>query len=139
MGKRNIRKPIVEYDIVDGKEKVLHYFGCARDVFEYYANADPPQYIWLARIYDACTGLAKWAKKHRFRYATPDEIAVMSKAIQKMEEKPVEIKDEEITPNFDDWLQPIEFIPPPDKFDSPPLSEDTLSPFERMLQKKRGE
>lgn len=136
--KKDLRKPIIEYELVDGQEKILHYFATATEVTKYYKQADPPLNIWQSLISLCCNGKVKWAKKHRFRFASPEEVAAMAASLKIIEITKREVEAiEKNKPIVDDLPeQEPEEIP---AITEKPVSDDGLTPFERMLQKMRGE
>jgi hypothetical protein len=131
-----IPKPLVEYDMVDGEQKVLHYFTSVLAAHKFYLAADPPIAIWPQLIYQTCNGKWKWAKRHYFRWATPEETQTMNQLLQSSE------IEKEITPGYDDHLPehviegPIEYI---GRKTIKTEDNDNESPFEVMLRKMRGQ
>lgn len=141
-GKFVREKPIVEFEIADGKEKIVHFFESTRQAYEFYLDADPPLQIWQSLISDCLRGRVKWAKKHRFRYATEKEIRIYQNSLEAIEKRLQKEVEEKITPNYDDWLEPTMNSQPADIIaanPNKPVTEEELSPFERMLKEKRGE
>jgi hypothetical protein len=134
-----LEKPVVEYEIVNGDEKVLHIFESAAKAYRYYKSQSPPINIWPGRISQVCNGELKWIKKKYFRFATAEEVALLKHTVSRLEKKPAE-EPEEITPGYDDWVdkgdEPVYTIP---AVSEKPESEDGLTDFERMLRKMCGE
>jgi hypothetical protein len=134
-----LEKPIVEYEIVNGDEKVLHIFESAAKAYRYYKSQNPPINIWPGRISQVCNGGLKWVKKKYFRFATAEEVALLKHTVSRLERKPEEAP-EEITPGFDDWLdQPDQEVYTIPAVSEKPAQEGGLTEFERMLRKMCGE
>lgn len=134
-----LEKPVVEYEIVNGEEKVLHIFESAAKAFRYYKSQHPPIHIWPGRISQVCNGELKWVKKKYFRFATAEEVALLKHTVSRLERKPAD-EPEEPTPDPDDWVdngdQEVYNIP---AVSEKPEQEGGLTEFERMLKKMCGE
>jgi hypothetical protein len=130
---KDLQKPVVEYETVDGEQKVLHVFESAAKAYRYYKSLDPPIDIWPSRISQVCNGQFKWIKGKYFRFATPEEIALLKHTVSRLERKPAD-EPEELTPGFDDWVEDHEadIIP---AVTEKPVADDGLTDFERMLRK----
>ena len=125
MARKNQNKPIVETDKPGGK--VVMYWPSSKSAADHYK-------INQVNISYNINGITKQAKGHYFRYATPKETAAYEESIKRIDTAEA-VPQEPAAPEVITPIIPVDIIP--ETVNKTELPPDSLTPFERMLQKSK--